>query len=200
MRGLGKGFEGGAKLVPSIGDGNCFFRSVSTYLTCSKDNKLGTQDRHGELREQVCDYIVKERNSKLMQGIWARRKNKLESDEDFNAYIANKRSTGGGVKTWSDGATANGMAAICGKGPILQCIYPKYRNGEPCPEEPPKFYFLSKLGDRTKLPIYIHYNGHNHYNAIVPASYVTTSPRRSVSPKGAAKATAPFGHQFSGMA
>ena len=49
----------------------------------------------------------------------------------------------------------------------------------------PKFYFLTKTGDRTKLPIFIHYNGINHYNAIVPASY-PANQKRSVSPRAAA--------------
>ena len=50
MKGLGRGFEGGATFVHSKGDGNCFFRSVSTALTFSKECPLGTQDLHDELR------------------------------------------------------------------------------------------------------------------------------------------------------
>ena len=131
-----------------------------------------------------------------MQSIFAKRAVPFETDKDFNAYIAKKRSTDGMRYTWSDSATANGVAATCGKGPILQVIYPIYRNGEPCPEIPPKFYFLTKTGDRTKLPIFIHYNGINHYNAIVPASWPapqkrSVSPRQKafgmVSPKGGSK-------------
>ena len=115
--------------------------------------------------------------------------------------------------TWSDGATANAAGAVCGKGPIMQVIYPVHKNGVPQPDIPPKIFLLSKTGDRTKLPIFIHWNGINHYNAIVPASYPAKS--RSNSPKVAAsnargmnltggKAPAgrpmPFGHHFSGLA
>ena len=108
-----------------------------------------------------------------MQNIWTRRNKKFETEEDFNLYIAKKRTTTGGVHTWSDGATANALAATCGKGPIMQVTYPIYKNGRACPELPPKWLILTKTGDKTQLPIFIHYNGKNHYNAIVPASFAT---------------------------
>ena len=139
MKGLGRGFEGGAKFVPILGDGNCLFSSVSTAMTFSKENPFGTPDKHNEIRQKACDWIVKEKDSKLLSGIFARRNVPFKTDADFDAYIVKKRSTNGMRYTWSDAATANAVAATCGKGPILQCIYPKYINGKACPELPPKF-------------------------------------------------------------
>ena len=46
MKGLGRGFESGAKFVPIEGDGNCLFSSVSTALTFSREKPLGTPDLH----------------------------------------------------------------------------------------------------------------------------------------------------------
>ena len=76
----------------------------------------------------------------------------------------------------------------------MQITYPRYVAGEPRPDLEPKFLILTKSGDRTKLPIFIHYNGINHYNAIVPATWPSVSPRAgmmgraagSVSPRGRA--------------
>ena len=64
-----------------------------------------------------------------MQNIWKRRGKNFEDDEAFSLYIAKKRTTTGGVHTWSDGATASGLAATCGRGPIMQLTYPRYKNG-----------------------------------------------------------------------
>lgn len=36
MKGLGRGFEDGARFVPISGDGNCFFAACSTVTTASK--------------------------------------------------------------------------------------------------------------------------------------------------------------------
>lgn len=46
MKGLGKGFENGAKFVPIAGDGNCFWNAVSTYLTANKNCPEGTSNQH----------------------------------------------------------------------------------------------------------------------------------------------------------
>ena len=83
-----------------------------------------------------------------------------------------------------------------------------HKDGVPQPQIPPKIFLLSKTGDRTKLPIYIHWNGINHYNAIVPASYQVKT--KSVSPKNAAPSATgfkappgrpmPFAHHFGGLA
>ena len=208
MKGLGKGFEGGAKLVPIEGDGNCFFSSVSTALTFNRENPYGTPDQHNDIRKKCCDWIEKEKNSEVLQNIFSKRKNPFETDADFKKYVWKKRQTTGEMFTWSDGATANAAAAVCGKGPIMQVIYPVHKDGVPQPQIPPKIFLLSKTGDRTKLPIYIHWNGINHYNAIVPASYQVKT--KSVSPKNAApRATGfkappgrpmPFAHHFGGLA
>ena len=66
MKGLGKGFEGGAKLVPIEGDGNCFFSSVSTALTFNRENPYGTPDQHNDIRQKCCDWIEKEKNSEVL--------------------------------------------------------------------------------------------------------------------------------------
>ena len=65
----------------------------------------------------------------------------------------------------------------------MQITYPRYVDGQPRPDLEPKFLILTKSGDRTKLPIFIHYNGKNHYNAIVPAAWGGVSPR-GLSPRG----------------
>ena len=91
MKGLGKGFEGGAKLVPIEGDGNCFFSSVSTALTFSRDVPFGTPDKHNEIRQKVCDWIEKERNCEVLQNIFKNRKKPFETDEDFKKYVWRKR-------------------------------------------------------------------------------------------------------------
>ena len=54
--------------------------------------------------------------------------------------------------------------------PIMQLTYPRYRYGEPQPDLPPVFY-LSRSGNHKKLPIFVHYNGINHYNCFVPKAY-----------------------------
>ena len=78
---LGRGFEGGARFVPIEGDGNCLFSAVSTALTCSKDKPLGTPDRHDDIRQKACDYIVTTRNSELMRGFFSRRRVPIKTDD-----------------------------------------------------------------------------------------------------------------------
>ena len=75
MKGLGKGFEGGAKFVPIEGDGNCFFSSVSTALTYSRDNPFGSTAKHNEIRQKCCDWIEREKDSEVLKNVFARRKN-----------------------------------------------------------------------------------------------------------------------------
>ena len=190
MKGLGKGFEGGAKFVPIEGDGNCFFSSVSTALSFSRDTPFGTPDKHNQIRQKCADWIEKERKGEILSNIFKNRKKPFETDEDFKKYVWKKRQTTGQTFTWSDAATANAAGATCGKGPIMQVIYPRHKNGVPQPDIPPKIFLLSKTGDRTKLPIFIHWNGINHYNAIVPASYQVRSRggSRNASPKNAGAA------------
>ena len=51
MKSIGTGFhEGGGKFVPILGDGNCMFRAISTFVTASKNNPNGTPDKHDEIR------------------------------------------------------------------------------------------------------------------------------------------------------
>ena len=116
LKGLGRGFEGGAKFVPASPDGNCMFNAISIFNTASKALPNGTDKHHNEVRQKCCDYIVKERNGKLAELI-ARRG--LDTDEKFNAYIKKKRATTGERFTWSDNITANAIAATQGKGPIM---------------------------------------------------------------------------------
>ena len=111
---IAKGFEGGAKFVPIEGDGNCLFSAVSTYLTCSKNKPLGTPDKHDDIRQKACDYIVKFRNAEPMKSLFSRRRVPIKTDDQFYTYIAKKRSTDGHVYTWSDAITANAVAATCG--------------------------------------------------------------------------------------
>lgn len=92
LRGLGKGFEGGAKFVPAAPDGNCMFNSISISNTASKALPYGSDEHHNEVRQKCCDYIVKERNGTLAEHIANRG---LDTDEKFNAYIEKKRSTTG---------------------------------------------------------------------------------------------------------
>lgn len=160
------------------------FRAISTFRTASKTCPDGTPDKHEEVRQKCCDYIVKERHGTL-KWLFDKRTN-LATDEQFEAYVAKKRSMDGARYTWSDAITANAIAATQGQGPIMQVTYPRWRNGKEDLSIPPKFYILTKLGDRTKLPLFIHYNGINHYNALVPAAWggATTS---SVSPRAGAR-------------
>lgn len=51
--------------------------------------------------------------------------------------------------------------------PLVQFTYPRYVNGTKRPDLPPSFY-RSIGGDNTKMPVFVHYNGTNHYNVFVP--------------------------------
>lgn len=166
MKGLGKGFEYGAKFIPISGDGNCFFSACSTYTTASKALPNGTPDNHAILRKAACDLIVKKKDmaGNIKDRLLAR-KTPL-TGAAFNAYIAKKRAVTGQGFTWSDNITFDAMAQHLDR-PIMQLTYPRYVNGEKKPELEPKF-MLSMSGARTKLPVYIHYNGINHYNCFVP--------------------------------
>ena len=85
---------------------------------------------------------------------------------NFNDYIAKKSATTGEYHTWSDHITMSAMAGAEGRN-IKQVTFPCYRNGVAIPEEGPKIFNMTSTGDSSKPPIFIHYNGHNHYNAIV---------------------------------
>ena len=86
--------------------------------------------------------------------------------------------------TWSDGITFEAMAAVLDR-PIMQLTYPAYINGEKCPEIGPRFC-LSACGSRSNLPIFIHYNGINHYNTFVPKAWpaATAKPVTKQTGKG----------------
>lgn len=94
----------------------------------------------------------------------------------LDAYIKNKRATTGQLYTWSDSLIFEAMAEMLSR-PIMQLTYPVYINGEKKTEIGPKF-MLSACGNRTKLPIFVHYNGINHYNVFVPKAWpaATTKP------------------------
>ena len=126
MKGLGRGFEGGASFVPCQPDGNCMFNAISTYITASKELPSGTDKHHDTIRQKACDWIVKERHGKLKELL---EKRGIVTDEKFNEYVAKKRATTGQRFTWSDNITANAIAATQGRGPIMQVTYPVYRQG-----------------------------------------------------------------------
>lgn len=115
-------------------------------------------------------------------------------------YINKKRRTNGAYSTWSDNIIFEAMSQVLDR-PIMQLTYPRYVDGEAKPELGPSF-FLSKGGARTKLPIFVHYNGINHYNTFVPKSYKGASP--AAKPAGAqmgkpaaSRASGPaFGHML----
>ena len=67
LRGLGKGFEGGANFVPASPDGNCMFNAISIYTTASKALPNGSDRKHKEVRDKCCDYIVQERHGKMAE-------------------------------------------------------------------------------------------------------------------------------------
>ena len=106
-------------------------------------------------------------------------------------YIKKKRLTTGQVFTWSDGVIFEAMAEVLGR-PIMQLTYPRYRDGDPQPDLRPVFS-LSKCGNREKLPIFVHYNGINHYNCFVPKAYPKQQPIAAKSAGGA------FGGMFAGL-
>ena len=62
--------------------------------------------------------------------------------------------------------------------PVMQLTYPRYRNGEVDETLKPSFY-CSRTGNSNKLPIFVHYNGINHYNVFVPKAY----PKRVAEPE-----------------
>lgn len=66
------------------------------------------------------------------------------------------------------------MAEVLGR-PVMQLTYPRYIDGVKQPTLEPKF-MLSHNGARTKLPVYIHYNGINHYNTFVPKVFPAAKP------------------------
>lgn len=137
-------------------------------MTASKEQPLGTATKHNELRQKICNFIVKTGNEKkntLLYRQMMNRKTPLEG-KALTAYIAKKRSTDGSFSSWSDWFTFEACAAMLDR-PVLQVTYPRYVNGEKRPDLPPAFY-RSYNGSNDKLPVQIHYNGTNHYNTFVP--------------------------------
>ena len=170
----GRALENGARFVAAKPDGNCMFNAISIFNTASAALPDGTDRHHDVIRQKTCDYIVKERNGKMADII---KRRGLNTDDKFFMYVAKKRATTGEVFTWSDNVTAHAAAASQGKGPIIQVTYPRWVNRKCRPDLEPNVFFLTSSGDRTKPPIFIHYNGINHYNAIVPAEFGNRVPR-----------------------
>ena len=74
----------------TIGDGNCFFRALSLYLT-------GDENSHIPLRDMVTDHMVRNINLFLVF------KNMVNQQDDFLRYIERKRRTHGrGTTYWAD--------------------------------------------------------------------------------------------------
>lgn len=155
VKSLGKGFELGAHFVPICGDGNCFFTAVSTYLSSTKDEPYGTVDNHAKLRTKTCEYIKANPTKEPFNRI-----------KNMNAYIQKKAVGNGSVNCWSDWYTMCGLS-FAHKRPIVQVTYPRMVNYELRPDLPPSVKTMCGWNFSGE-PIYIHYNGHNHYNAIVP--------------------------------
>ena len=155
VKSLGKGFELGGHFVPISGDGNCFFTAVSTYLSCSEVNPFGTVANHASLRTKTCNYI--KNNSQ---------KEPFNKIKNLNAYLSKKAIGDGSMGCWSDWYTMCGMSFSL-KRPIKQVTFPQYVNREARPDLGPKVSTMCGWNFGGE-PIYIHYNGHNHYNAIVP--------------------------------
>lgn len=76
--------------------------------------------------------------------------------------------------------------------------YPRYKGGVKVEDSEPSFC-LSKGGDRNKLPIFVHYNGINHYNTFVPMQYPSASTAPKAQPKGIAGPGGAFGHVYGDM-
>ena len=73
------------------GDGNCFFRSISWYMT-------GSEDQHSEVRQLMINHVM--RNYEAIKAFSGK------SDADFWQWIRNEASTSGSVKDedthWAD--------------------------------------------------------------------------------------------------
>jgi len=76
----------------------------------------------------------------------------------------------------------------------MQLTYPVFINGEKQLGMGPKFC-LSALGSRSKLPIFIHYNGINHYNTFVPKAW----PAAPTKPIGKSNGVSAMGGMFAGL-
>lgn len=110
-------------------------------------------------------------------------------------YIARKRATTGALSSWSDSITFEAMAVMLER-PVMQVTYPRYVDGEKRPELEPRF-FLSSCGSREKLPVFIHYNGINHYNTFVPKAYPVSVQKQAAKP--VAKPTGMMAGMFAGF-
>jgi hypothetical protein len=158
---LPKAFSKGGKFVPIVGDGNCFFSAVSTYITSTKEEPFGTANKHSELRKKACDHIEKNIGREPYKSVMLK-----WGVKDTKAYVKRKRSTEGQTSSWSDTCTMRAMQDILGR-PIKQITFPIYQNRKPQPQLGPRIFNMTNSGC-TGEPILIHYNGINHYNAIVP--------------------------------
>lgn len=177
LKGLGKNFGQGAKFIAICGDGNCFFSACSTNHTASKQLPNGTATKHNELRQKVCDLLVqksKDKDSVLYKKMADRKIPLVDNQKALDEYIGKKRQTTGQLYTWSDNLTFEAMAEVLDR-PVMQLTYPRYVDGVKRPELEPKF-FLSTCGNRSKLPVFIHYNGINHYNTLAPKAWPAAAP------------------------
>lgn len=55
--------------------------------------------------------------------------------------------------------------------PIVQVTYPRYVNGKKDLKLEPEFNFHHSGTSGKEQPVYVHYNGINHYNVFVPSTY-----------------------------
>lgn len=139
----------GMRIVDCRMDGNCLFRAVSHQM-------YGTQERHGMIRKNVCDYMrtQKDRFKWLVDPPTA---------EAFERYVrARERPVQEGVGEWGDHAEIIVLEELFDRtieiyAPSSGVLKPRktHMDGE-LPEE---------LKDVT--PIRLHYQGNNHYNSIV---------------------------------
>jgi len=76
------------------GDGNCFFRALSLQI-------YGTEERHQDLRKQVCDYMME--NQEDLGAFF------VDSDEPFQDYVDTMRKDG----TWAGNMEIHVATIVC---------------------------------------------------------------------------------------
>ena len=140
--------RGQMKVHAVKGDGNCMFRSVAHQI-------WGDPERHGELRQMCCDYM-------LHKGI-GRELLIEDTDDKFMEYIANMRRD----KVWGDDPEIRAMEEMLDT-PIEVWNADLEDGGE----EPSTIHLSgsfppNKLADQTCDPIRLSYHGYSHYNSII---------------------------------
>ncbi len=130
-------------------DGNCLFRAVAHQV-------YGDVERHDIVRSDCCDYLEKNRDRFEML---------VESGEEFNQYVENKRK----LKVWGDDPEVRAMEELYDR-PIE--LYIASADG---PTDPLKMHFDGDLPSNEEMgpfkPIMLSFHGNNHYNSVIP--YVT---------------------------